>query len=947
MNSYFSIKMTLIKQMPPRTSIVRIFTLWLATLLPHVQVVGDEPTYAQIQPILTKYCAGCHNTDEANGEFSLDNYEALLRGGEHGTAVTSGEAASSRIIQYMRGGLKPAMPPEDEPQPSAAEIELIAKWIDSGATGPLGKTGPTELNVPKISPRTSQRPITALSILKNRLAIGRYGSVQIETLNSQKPRESIEGIAGKVTSLSFLKGGRFLVAGTGVTGLYGEAVLIDLTTMKISRRFRGHRDLVYSVAVSPDGTHLATSAYDKTSVLWKLDSPDPIARFLGHNDAVFQSAFDQSGKRLLTASGDATVKIWRTSDGVRLDTRNEPLQAQHTVAVSPDGDSFFSGGQDNRIRKWKLESTAPNQINHLAVSRFAHESSIQSLQFSPCGSFLFSSAANGSIKIWDPITLNEIYEFKDMPSDIQAFALTDEHVIAGTSQGQIKKLNWAKKTQRTQTTSLAAPEIASKPPMTMSLPQTEPTETAEIEPNNSLSEASILSAPFQANGRISGAEIVDLDLYRFHATKGSRWIIEARATKNSEVDTHISILSSDGTPVPRVVLRSVRDSYFTFRGKNSTQTSDFRIHNWEEMQLNELLYCNGEVVRLYHYPRGPDSGYNVFPNFGKRHAMFDTTPIAHALHEPCFIVEAHPPGSTFPEIGLPVFELNYENDDAANQDLGTDSRLSFTAPHDGDYFVRVRDARNFGGDQFGYTLSVRNEHPDFKIKNVIGKNPKLALGGYQRLGIELERIDNFDEAVQIEIKDLPPGVSAIGPVEIERTGLQAFITLHASKDAKLEENSANAATLTATADVNGKRITKESKIGAIELVPPLKLAVALKATPGAGASIDPNKAGAIPEVRIRPGETTTAEILITRTGHNGRVNFGKEDAAVNLPFGVYVANIGLNGVLIPPEKNTRTIFLTAESWVKPSSRLIFVRAGEAGNPCSNPIRLTVLPRISQ
>ena len=127
-------------------------------------------------------------------------------------------------------------------------------------------------------------------------------------------------------------------------------------------------------------------------------------------------------------------------------------------------------------------------------------------------------------------------------------------------------------------------------------------------------------------------------------------------------------------------------------------------------------------------------------------------------------------------------------------------------------------------------------------------------------------------------------------------------------------------------------------------MPPLKLAVALKATPGAGASIDPNKAGAIPEVRIRPGETTTAEILITRTGHNGRVNFGKEDAAVNLPFGVYVANIGLNGVLIPPEKNTRTIFLTAESWVKPSSRLIFVRAGEAGNPCSNPIRLTVSPK---
>ena len=934
-------------------SVIRIIAFCLAVLLTQVQTRGDEPTYAQIQPILTKYCAGCHNANEANGDFALDDYEALFRGGEQGTALTSGVAASSRMIQYMRGTLQPVMPPEEEPRPSPTEIDLIEKWIDSGAPGPKGQGAPTTLSVPKIAPRTNQRPITALSISKNKLAIGRYGSVHIQTLNSKKPVQTIKGITGKVTSLRFLQGDQFLVAGTGVTGLYGEAILIDLTTLQISKRFRGHRDLVYSVAISADETHLATSAYDRTSVLWKLDSLEPVTRFFGHNDSVFQNAFDQSGKRLLTASGDATVKIWRTSDGVRLDTRNEPLKAQHTVIVSPDGGSFYSAGEDNRIRKWKLESTAPNQINHLSVSRFAHESSIESLQFSPCGGFLFSSAANGSIKIWNPETLTEIYEFKDLPGDIQAFALTDEQIIIGTSKGQIQKINWSEQTQSVKPNSPVNTKVASNLPQALSDPKSLPNAAVESEPNNSLADANIRSAPFTTTGAITQPDAIDQDLFRFHAPEGSRWTIEARATKGSQVDTHIAVLAGDGKPVPRVVLRSVRDSYFTFRGKNSTQISDFRIHNWEEMHLNELLYCNGEVVRLYHYPRGPDSGYNVYPNFGKRHAMFDTTPIAHALHEPCFIVEAHPPGSTFPEIGLPVFELNYENDDAATQEIGTDSRLSFTAPHDGDYFVRVRDSRNFGGDQFGYTLSVRKEMPDFKIKNVIGKNPKLALGGYQRLGIELERIDNFKESVQIEIKDLPPGVNAIGPVEIEQNGLKAFVTLHATKNAKLDDNAENAATLVATAELNGKRIIKESKIGKIELVPPLKLSVALsvtlQATSNAGSTLESSDAEItpIPEISIRPGGTSTAEISITRAGHQGRVNFGKEDAALNLPFGVYVDNTGLNGVLLPPDKNSRTIFLTAESWVKPCSRLIFVRAGEAGNPCSNPIRLTVLPKTSE
>ena len=38
------------------------------------------------------------------------------------------------------------------------------------------------------------------------------------------------------------------------------------------------------------------------------------------------------------------------------------------------------------------------------------------------------------------------------------------------------------------------------------------------------------------------------------------------------------------------------------------QAADFRLFNWEEMHLNEYLYANGEVVKLWLYPRGPDSG---------------------------------------------------------------------------------------------------------------------------------------------------------------------------------------------------------------------------------------------------------------------------------------------------------------------------------------------------
>ena len=76
-----------------------------------------------------------------------------------------------------------------------------------------------------------------------------------------------------------------------------------------------------------------------------------------------------------------------------------------------------------------------------------------------------------------------------------------------------------------------------------------------------------------------------------------------------------------------------------------TGVDDFRVFNWEEMDLNQYLYANGEVVKLWLYPRGPDSGYMVYPGKGARWGWFDTTPLAHPLGEPCYIVEPYAPGT--------------------------------------------------------------------------------------------------------------------------------------------------------------------------------------------------------------------------------------------------------------------------------------------------------------
>ena len=53
-------------------------------------------------------------------------------------ALLPGEGGLSRMIRVMTGQAEPAMPPEDERQPTAAEVAVLKAWIDAGAAGPDG-----------------------------------------------------------------------------------------------------------------------------------------------------------------------------------------------------------------------------------------------------------------------------------------------------------------------------------------------------------------------------------------------------------------------------------------------------------------------------------------------------------------------------------------------------------------------------------------------------------------------------------------------------------------------------------------------------------------------------------------------------------------------------------------------------------------------------------------
>jgi hypothetical protein len=428
-------------------------------------------------------------------------------------------------------------------------------------------------------------------------------------------------------------------------------------------------------------------------------------------------------------------------------------------------------------------------------------------------------------------------------------------------------------------------------------------------------------------------------MFKFDAKAGQMLVIETDAARHgSPVDTKIEVLRVDGKPVERLLLQAVRDSHLTFKHIDS-DTDDLRVENWQEMELNQLMCLQGEVCKIFRMPQGPDSGFQFYSIGGKRRDYFDTSAIAHALDEPAYIVEPHPPGAKLVQNGLPVFTVYYANDDDGERKLGRDSHLLFSPPANEAYLVRVTDSRGYSGERLSYRLIIREARPDFKV-SLAGANPSVNAGSGKEFSVSVDRADGFDADVQVDITGMPPGFSVSTPVVIQAGHLEAKGTINAALDAPMPK-ATNAATtkVMATASINGKSVTKDvNNLGKIALAEKPKLFVALEPYDKSVTNFVERSITDKPlEITIAPGQSLPTWLKIKRNGFDEVVTFTVE----GLPHGIIVDNIGLNGVLIPKDKSERQIFLTAAKWVPETDRLCFAKANQADNQTSLPVMIHV------
>ena len=321
------------------------------------------------------------------------------------------------------------------------------------------------------------------------------------------------------------------------------------------------------------------------------------------------------------------------------------------------------------------------------------------------------------------------------------------------------------------------------------------------------------------------------------------------------------------------------------------------------------------------------------------------------LHRP-----PHHPGEQLVSTGLPVFHINYENDDDALRQLGTDSRLFFTAPANGEYLVRVSDSRGRGGQLFAYQLTIREAKPDFKV-TLVGANPSIVPGTGQGFAVKVQRLDGFEGAIRVDLPTAPRGFRITTPLIIQAGHESASGTIYTADDTAPDKPFKIKDAIKATATIGGKQVEKLlnpigtlKAAGKTDMFLGLETAATLKARDSAkGQRKFETKTEALAtlkplEITIVPGETLPLWLAIQRAGRKGI----QEISIANLPHGIIIDNIGLSGVEIAAESDRREIFLACAKWVPETDRLIFAVTGgnrgavnASGQQTSLPVLLKV------
>jgi WD40 repeat protein/tRNA A-37 threonylcarbamoyl transferase component Bud32 len=227
-----------------------------------------------------------------------------------------------------------------------------------------------------------------------------------------------------------------------------EAKVWDAATGKEILTLPDQASWIRGVAFSPDGKRVATTGFQTVKV-WDAVSGKVLLSIRAHKYSVTGVAFSQDGRRLATASGTPSgggrreggeVRVWDAETGKELLQFADLPYWANAVAFSPDG-KYLAAGTGNlavlaprlpgEVRVW--DATTGDKV----LTLIGHQFWVTAVAFSPDSKRLASGSADRTVRVWEIPTGREALTLRGHSGWVRGVAFSargDRLASAGDDQ---------------------------------------------------------------------------------------------------------------------------------------------------------------------------------------------------------------------------------------------------------------------------------------------------------------------------------------------------------------------------------------------------------------------------------------------------------------------------------------------------------------------------------